>query len=77
MELRFLFSARCLIVVYICTKFRNNIFDDFEVTERTRSPTKTFKGGGGGGNSAESVGGVTVLVICTSCDGGLYMNKVL
>ena len=24
-----------LIVVYICTKFRENIFDDFEVTERT------------------------------------------
>ena len=26
-ELRFLFSARCLVMFYICTKFHENIFD--------------------------------------------------
>ena len=29
-------SARHLVVLYICVKFRENIFDGMRVTERTR-----------------------------------------
>ena len=29
-----------------------------------------------GHNSVKYVGGITVLVLCTSSDGGLYFNKV-
>ena len=35
-ELRFLRSARRLMVLNICVKFRENISNGFEVTERTR-----------------------------------------
>ena len=35
-ELRVLFSAYCLIMVYICTKFHENILDGIKVIERTR-----------------------------------------
>ena len=43
-ELRFLFSARCLVMFYICTKFHENIFDGFKVIDRKRLNTKVFKG---------------------------------
>ena len=35
-ELRFLRSARCLMLLYICVKFHENISNGFWVTERTR-----------------------------------------
>ena len=35
-ELRFLFSARCLMVLNICVQFHENIINAFAVTERTR-----------------------------------------
>ena len=35
-ELRFFFSAHCLMVVYICTKFHENILGGIKVIERTR-----------------------------------------
>ena len=35
-ELRLFFSAHHLIVVYICTKFHENILDGIKVIERTR-----------------------------------------
>ena len=35
-ELRFLRSARCLMLLYICAKFHENISNGFWVTERTR-----------------------------------------
>ena len=35
MELQFLFSANCLVMFYICTKFCENIFNRFKVMERT------------------------------------------
>ena len=35
-ELRFLCSARRLIMLNICVKFHENILNGFEVTERTR-----------------------------------------
>ena len=35
-ELRFLFCVHRLIVVYICTKFRDHIFKGINAMERTR-----------------------------------------
>ena len=35
-ELRFLFSANRLMIVYICTKYHENILDSMKVIERTR-----------------------------------------
>ena len=35
MELRFFFPAHPLMVVYICTKFHENILDGIKVIERT------------------------------------------
>ena len=48
-ELRFLRSARRLMVLNICVKFHENILNGFEITERTRACGKTghfsiFKG---------------------------------
>ena len=34
-DLRFMNSARCLIELYICVKFRANILNGFQLTERT------------------------------------------
>ena len=42
MELYF-FSAYRLIIVYICTKFYENILEGNKVTERTRFSYQTFK----------------------------------
>ena len=36
MELPFFFSAYRLMMVYICTKFHENIFDSIKVIEWTR-----------------------------------------
>ena len=35
MELRFLFSVHCLMMVYISTKFHENILDGIKVIRRT------------------------------------------
>ena len=61
------------MVVYICTKFHENILNRIKVIVPTRfSYTKISKGN----NSLKNVGGVMVLFLCTSSDGGLYLNKV-
>ena len=36
MELQFLFSTHCLILVYFCTQFHENTFEGFKVVERTQ-----------------------------------------
>ena len=64
------------MMVYICTKFHENILNGISVMEQTqrvngRRDKTTFKG-----NSVENVDGVTVLFLCTSSDGGLYFYKV-
>ena len=71
-DVTFLFFAHRLMVVYICTKFRKNIFDVFKITEVTIFIPKLSKRH----YSAKSVGGVTVLVLCSSSDCGLYMYQV-
>ena len=35
--LRFFFSAHCLIMLYICTKFHREILNDFKVKELTQN----------------------------------------
>ena len=72
MELRFLFSAHRLIMVYICTKFHENILHGIKLIERTRLSYQKFTGGN---NSIKNVGGVRVL-LCTSSDDGLYLYKI-
>ena len=43
MELRFFFSAHGLIVVYIWTKFQENILDGFKVIEWARFSYEKFQ----------------------------------
>ena len=69
MELPFFLSAYRLIEVYISTKFHENILGGIKVIEQTRFFSK-------GHNSVKYVGGVTVLVLCTSSDDGLYLYQV-
>ena len=45
MEFRFFLSAQHLIVVYICTKFHENILDGIEVIEQTRFSLEIFQRG--------------------------------
>ena len=49
-----------------------NISKGLRVTERTRYPTKIFKGH----NTNKNVVGGTVLSICTSSDDALYLYQV-
>ena len=42
-ELRFLFSAHCLVVVYISTKFHENILHGIKVIERIRFPSEKIQ----------------------------------
>ena len=70
------------MMVYICTKYHENILDSMEVIERCPLYyfhtvenifiAKTSKGH----NSVKDVDGVTVLFLCTWSDDGLYFYKV-
>ena len=58
MELGFLFSAHRLMMVYICTKFHENILNGYRAN--TIYIAKISKSH----NSVENVVGVTVLFLC-------------
>ena len=61
------------MMVYICTKYHENILDGMKVIEQdTIFIAKISKGH----NSVKNVDGVTVLFLCISSDGGLYFYKV-
>ena len=62
------------MMVYICSKFHENILDGIQVIKRTRFPKK--KNLSNGHNSVKNVGGLSVLVLCTSSDDGLYLYQV-
>ena len=49
------------MLLYICTKFHENILDGIKVTERTRFPLEKISKGH---NSTRIVGGFTVRVLC-------------
>ena len=44
-ELQFLFSAHCLIMIYICTKFGESILKSLRVMEQTRFQYLLFQRG--------------------------------
>ena len=71
-ELRIFSSAHCLIVVYICTKFHQNILDGYSYRADTIFIGKYSKRH----NSVKNVGLVSVLGLCTSSNDGLHWYKV-
>ena len=69
----FLFSAYGMMMLYICTKFHENILDDIKVTELKRFSLKKFSKGH---TSTNIVNRITVLILCTWPDNGLYLCLV-
>ena len=65
-------SYDALYLVYICTKFHENILVGIIVIEQTQFSQEKFRRG----IFHKNVDGVTVLVLCTSSDGGLYLYKI-
>ena len=57
------------MMLYICTKFRENISKGFKVFEQTRFQKLKFSKGN---NSINNENGVMVLVLCTWPDSALY-----
>ena len=72
-ELWFLFSAHCLIMLYICTKSHENISNISKLWSGHDFWLKITKGY----NSVNNVGRVTVLVLCTLSDDALHLYQVL
>ena len=60
------------MVVYIPTKFHENILQGISYRTDMISIRKISKGH----NSVKNVGGVLILVLCTSSDDGLYLYQV-
>ena len=56
-------------MLYICTKFRENVTKGYRVTERASFSKRH--------NSVKNVGGVAILNLCTSFDHALYLYQVL
>ena len=76
-ELEFMCSARCLIVLYICVKFCENITNGIRVMERTlengrHGYVQCLKGN----NFKSRQTRVTVHMFCTSSHGALYWREV-
>ena len=59
------------MLLYILIKFHENILDGIKVIERTRFSNKEFQRA----LFRKNEGGVTVLFLCTSSNGGLYLYK--
>ena len=60
------------MAVYISTRFHENILHGISYREDMISIRKISKGH----NSVKNEGGVSILVLCISSDGGLYLYKV-
>ena len=61
-----------LMILYICTKFQENIYKGFRIIKRTHILKFTQ-----GHNSIKNICGVTVLVLCTMPYNTLYLSQVL
>ena len=61
----------CLMMLYICTKFHDNISKGFQIS-RHDFQTEIFKGE----KFYKNVNVVMVLVLCTSPDSALYFYQV-
>ena len=72
-ELWSLFSAYCLMMLYICIKFHENILKGVRVIEGL---IFSFSGFSKGHSSVKNVDGVMVLDLFISSDHALYLHKV-
>ena len=61
------------MMVHICTKFNENILDSIKIIEWTQFSFENFSKEH---NSVKNVDEVTVLILCTSADSGLYLYKL-
>ena len=76
-ELQSIGSASCLILLYICVKFRENISNGFQLTEWARVHGKNgYVQCSKGNNSKSRQTRVTVHMFCTSSHSGLYLCEV-
>ena len=76
-KLRFLNSGRRLIVLNICVKSHENIFNSFEVTERTRVCGKNCHFQCSKSNNSDMMQSrVMVPALCTSTNPPLLLYKV-
>ena len=69
-----LISARCLVMLYICAKFREIISNDIKVIERTQFLYGKLQRGI---IPQKNVGGVTIFYLCMSSGLALYFYQVL
>ena len=69
-QLRFIFSAYCLIMFYLSTKFHENMVYGYKVVEWILNITKNKI-------FVRALGGVIVLFLCISSDNGLSLYKCL
>ena len=77
MELRYLFSADNLMMLYICTKFCESISKGIRVIDLyIRVDDRVVAIYKGGHNYAKTVDGVTVLILFTSSGVALYLYQV-
>ena len=60
------------MMVYICTKFHENILVGIKVIADTIFTGKVLKGH----SSLKNVGGVRIILICMSTDDGFYLYQV-
>ena len=65
--------ANCLIMLYICTKFHENISKGFRVTELTQFLISKFSKRH---RSVENIGGVIIPVLKAFSDHALYLYNV-
>ena len=63
-----------MVYTCICYKFHENILNGNRVMEQHDFHTKKFLKGH---NTVKNVGGVSVLVLCTSSDDGLYLLQLI
>ena len=76
-ELRFLCFANCIMMIYICTKFQENISNSFQVTEWTQKYYRNhYFQSSKGHNSKSRLTRVTVLVFCTLSHNALHLCEV-
>ena len=71
MELWYLISAHYLLMLYICTKFQENISKGFRIIQRMRFELKFSKGH----YSVNNVRGAMVLVLSVLSYDVLYCTK--
>ena len=76
-ELRFICSTRCLTVLYICVRSRENISNGFQLTERTRvHGRKGYVQCLKDNNSKSRQTRVMVHLFCTSSHISLHLFEV-